>query len=63
MDYIFNRWVIAFEKLEGKDFQATRLLPCHCRLVFKLFFATATMLWALLQKLKFLAQEVCYKNK
>jgi len=38
--------------LEKWVFQAAHLLFCHYRLVFKLFFATSTMLWThLLQNL------------
>jgi len=32
-----------------KVFQAAHLLPCHCSLVFKNFFATPTILWTHLQ--------------
>jgi len=52
-----NHWVIVVEQFRKKGFSSgtlKNLLPCHWRLVFRLFFATSTTLWTyLLQKLSF----------
>jgi len=51
ISYIVYIFLEVEKKIAQKRLQASSLLPCHCRLVFKLFFAMSAMLWAhLLQK-------------